>query len=146
MGRSTGTQRVRYNAFGALRVGNWTNALGLFGHVVTEIEGKTIEVIGVPESEVVAPSDMMAIGDNMTLSWLYFMRHVADAGWKVKWQSEMSSRHHGRVNVLFCDGHTENPKLAFVFQDTNTVALVRWKVSQSALLFQRSKSALWPSR
>jgi len=115
-----------YNAFGALRVCNRTNALGLFGQTVTGTEGTTTEIVGVPESEVVAPSDMMAIGDNMTPSWLFFMRHVADAGWKAKWQSEISSRHQGRVNVLFCDGHIENPKLAFVFQDTNDVALIRW--------------------
>jgi prepilin-type processing-associated H-X9-DG protein len=37
-----------------------------------------------------------------------------------------SSRHQGKVNVVFCDGHVESPKMRVVFEDTNEVALVRW--------------------
>ena len=36
------------------------------------------------------------------------------------------SRHQGKANVLFCDGHVESPKLQFVFEDSSDAALVRW--------------------
>jgi prepilin-type processing-associated H-X9-DG protein len=36
------------------------------------------------------------------------------------------SRHQGKANVVFCDGHVESPALKFLFEDTSDVALVRW--------------------
>ncbi|WP_160164578.1 H-X9-DG-CTERM domain-containing protein [Pedosphaera parvula] len=38
----------------------------------------------------------------------------------------MSTRHHGKANVVFCDGHVESPTLKFLFEDTSDAALVRW--------------------
>jgi prepilin-type processing-associated H-X9-DG protein len=35
-------------------------------------------------------------------------------------------RHHGKTNVVFCDGHVESPKLPFLFTDTSDNALSRW--------------------
>jgi prepilin-type processing-associated H-X9-DG protein len=36
------------------------------------------------------------------------------------------SRHQGKANVGFCDGHVESPTLEFLFADTSDAALVRW--------------------
>jgi prepilin-type processing-associated H-X9-DG protein len=36
------------------------------------------------------------------------------------------SRHQGKANVVFCDGHVESPKLKFLFEDTSDDALRRW--------------------
>jgi prepilin-type processing-associated H-X9-DG protein len=36
------------------------------------------------------------------------------------------SRHQGKANVVFCDGHVESPTLEFLFEDTSDAALVRW--------------------
>jgi len=36
------------------------------------------------------------------------------------------SRHQGKANVVFCDGHVESPTLAFLFEDTSDAALSRW--------------------
>jgi prepilin-type processing-associated H-X9-DG protein len=107
-----------YNVFGVLSVGNLTNALGLFG-AVTYDPSKVH-----PESEhnVVVPSDMMAIGDSLFGGGGYFMR--INPATEAKWKP--FSRHDGRANVLFCDGHVESPPLNFVFVDTSEAALIRW--------------------
>jgi prepilin-type processing-associated H-X9-DG protein/prepilin-type N-terminal cleavage/methylation domain-containing protein len=108
-----------YNAFGVMRVGNRTNALGLHGRFISRSE----LYAPVPEAEVVTPSDMMAIGDSFTGD-VFFMRepdldYLNRAGFA-------SSRHGGKVNVVFCDGHVESPTLKSAFADTNDAALVRW--------------------
>jgi prepilin-type processing-associated H-X9-DG protein len=36
------------------------------------------------------------------------------------------SRHQGKANVVFCNGHVESPKLTFLFEDTSDDALRRW--------------------
>ena len=95
-----------------------TNALGLMGHFISF--SAMFEPI--KESEVVAPSDMMAIGDSF-VGGVFFVR--ADLTFLDK-NGRASSRHQGRVNVVFCDGHVESPTLAFVLVDTSDAALVRW--------------------
>lgn len=107
-----------YNAFGVLRVGNLTNALGLLGHYALAAP----RVLPITESEVVRPGEMMAIGDSLFGSMIYFMR--ADLATNAKW--EPSSRHQGRANVLLCDGHVEPPTLASLFENTSDSALSRW--------------------
>jgi prepilin-type processing-associated H-X9-DG protein len=104
-----------YNAFGVLSVGEKTKALGLFGHFDSNA------VIPISESEVVSPSDMMAIGDQL-FGGSAFMR--VDLAANEKWGA--SSRHQGKANVLFCDGHVESPTLRYLIVDTTDAALVRW--------------------
>ncbi|MGZ5543163.1 MAG: H-X9-DG-CTERM domain-containing protein, partial [Limisphaerales bacterium] len=41
-------------------------------------------------------------------------------------RGHVSKRHLGKLNVLFCDGHTESPTLNALFVDTNDTALIRW--------------------
>jgi prepilin-type processing-associated H-X9-DG protein/prepilin-type N-terminal cleavage/methylation domain-containing protein len=105
-----------YNAFGVARVGFVTNGLGLNGREVAD------KMVPVSESEVASPSDMMAIGDNLFGGGIYFFR--VDLSTTAKWQP--FSRHQGKANVVFCDGHVESPTLKFLFEDTSDAALSRW--------------------
>jgi prepilin-type processing-associated H-X9-DG protein len=106
-----------YNVYGSHPVSN-TNNFGLMGHFVSFTE--LFEPI--QESEVVVPSDMMAIGDSFQGGPFLTRQELAtlDRGGRA------SARHQGRINVVFCDGHVESPALAFVFSDTSDAALARW--------------------
>ena len=101
-----------YNAFGVLRVGTQP-ALGL-----DSLDGQH----ALAESQVAVPSDMMAMGDNFAGD-LHFMRHHVS---ELLRYGNTLSRHQGKANVVFCDGHVESPKLRFLFDDTSDAALVRW--------------------
>lgn len=107
-----------YNAYGVLPIGNHTNALGLLGHLVSKAE--LFAPIG--ESEVVKPSEMMAIGDSHS-GGVDFMRQQLDY---LDQNGRASSRHQGKANVVLCDGHVESPTLKSLFEDTSDAALVRW--------------------
>lgn len=107
-----------YNAFGCCGIGSPTNALGLMGHFVSF--SALFEPI--KESEVLAPSDMIAIGDSF-VGGAFFMRQRLD---HLDRSGRASSRHQGVVNVAFCDGHVESPTLKCLFDDTSDAALVRW--------------------
>lgn len=113
-----------YNVYGVAWPGNATNALGLHGGFAA---GATL-IPGYPgfapvrESEVVAPADMMAIGDSI-VGGLVFER--IGLGYLNK-NGRAMRRHQGRVNILFCDGHVESALLEFVFESTNDLALARW--------------------
>jgi prepilin-type processing-associated H-X9-DG protein/prepilin-type N-terminal cleavage/methylation domain-containing protein len=105
-----------YNAFGVLPIGNLTNTPGLLGHRIPHSG-----FAGIGESEVVAPSEMMAIGDGD--GFIYFMRGNLAARKKTE---NILTRHQGKANVVFCDGHVESPTLQFLFEDTSDEALSRW--------------------
>ena len=64
---------------------------------------------------------MMAVGDNVA-GGLDFMRQDLEY---LK-QRGASARHHGKLNVVFCDGHVESPTLQFLFADSSDEALIRW--------------------
>jgi prepilin-type N-terminal cleavage/methylation domain-containing protein/prepilin-type processing-associated H-X9-DG protein len=107
-----------YNAFGVLRVYHQTNELGLFGHYQQRHSLAT----PVRESEVVCPSEMMAVADSAR-GGLEFMRaNLTD----MDRDGLASARHQGRLNVVFCDDHVESPTLSFLFADTSDDALSRW--------------------
>jgi prepilin-type processing-associated H-X9-DG protein/prepilin-type N-terminal cleavage/methylation domain-containing protein len=106
-----------YNAYGSL--GDRTNSLGLGGRYIFS----PFSYAPLNESEVVNPSDMMAIGDSFS-GGIFFGR-CRDLQWLEK-VGFAFSRHQGRVNVAFCDGHVESPSLGFVFTNTSDAALVRW--------------------
>ena len=102
-----------YNAFGILQIGNRTNNFGLHGYYDVKSNTRT----PIKDSEVVAPSEMMAIGES---DWMTFMRSQSYDFYK------MNLRHQNKANVLFCDGHVESPTLQFLFADTSDAALCRW--------------------
>jgi prepilin-type processing-associated H-X9-DG protein/prepilin-type N-terminal cleavage/methylation domain-containing protein len=93
----------------------------------TGLGGRTTSNYGllappVGESEVVTPSEMIAIGDGFDGNPV-----IQRASWRdAQKYSNTSSRHQGKANVVFCDGHVESPTLQFLFEDTSDAALVRW--------------------
>jgi len=105
-----------YNSYGVAKVGNNTTTLGLLG------PGSSVTRARIRESEVACPSEMMAIGDSFDGS-MDFMRTPSD---ELVRYGNTFSRHQGKANVLFCDGHVESPSLKFIFDDTSDAALVRW--------------------
>jgi prepilin-type N-terminal cleavage/methylation domain-containing protein/prepilin-type processing-associated H-X9-DG protein len=102
-----------YNAFGVLNVGNRTDNFGLLGHYAEKSETLT----PIAESEVVAPAEMMSIGDSDAFAFMRNLRYDFLGG---------LSRHQARANALFCDGHVESPTLKVLFDDTSDVALAHW--------------------
>lgn len=107
-----------YNRYGILWPGNSTNAFGLQGHHDPALHiWKPIA-----ESEVVVPSAMMAIGDCANGSVEFQRRDLAE----VEKYGNFLTRHQGKANVVFCDGHVESPQLSFLFEDTGDAPLARW--------------------
>jgi prepilin-type processing-associated H-X9-DG protein/prepilin-type N-terminal cleavage/methylation domain-containing protein len=108
-----------YNAFG-LRLPQNGDPIGLGGHVLRAGGGMSPPPIN--ETEVVRPSEMMGIGESFSgsIDFLRFGLLGLEQNYKA------SSRHQGRANVLFCDGHVESPSLKFLYSDTNDAALSRW--------------------
>lgn len=120
-----------YNVWG---IGFGVDSLGLGGtYGPARIRDFALVKPPASESTVVAPSEMMAIGDgfhgssNKILSGYSFLwRHdirFNDTGGN---PADAIARHQGKANVVFCDGHVESPTLKFLFEDTNDSALVRW--------------------
>jgi len=106
-----------YNAFGVLSIGNNDVHFGL----KARFDSGSHLIIPVGESQIVNPSDMMAIGDGDGFN--YFMReNLAE----MEKHGNILTRHQGKANVVFCDGHVESPTLKFLFEDTSDYALSRW--------------------
>jgi prepilin-type processing-associated H-X9-DG protein/prepilin-type N-terminal cleavage/methylation domain-containing protein len=94
------------------------NKFGLQGHYLPN----TASFTPIAESEVVAPSDMMGIGDCFEANAIFMRRPIevfAEFG-------NILSRHRGKANVVFCDGHVESPTLRLLFEDVSDPALARW--------------------
>ena len=91
---------------------------GLQGHYSL----KTKSISPVTESEVVAPAEMMAIGDGFEGNGLLRRNPVEF----FEPYGNIRTRHQSRANVVFCDGHVGSPKLNFLFEDPGAGALVRW--------------------
>ena len=94
------------------------NMFGLQGHYDPDADSFR----PIAESEVVAPSDMMAIGDSFEANWLFVRRPIEVFE---EW-GNILTRHQRKANVVFCDGHVESPRLKFLFEDTSDTALARW--------------------
>jgi len=143
-----------YNEKGAY---NWAmdrpGQLGIGGEVlVASVSGSLCRPI--PENEVVAPSDMVAIGDAIIwpaalvgdlcdlptqylnpcypIAWIELsataMKDV-NRGQVVAFEScraKLKRRHGGRWNVVFCDGHVENLRVAELFDVRRDEVTRRW--------------------
>lgn len=107
-----------YNTYGMLYPGDASSDLGLQGHY------DAVSRLWTPitEAEVPVPSEMMAIGDSYDGGAAFPRRKLAT----FERFGNMLTRHAGRANVLFCDGHVEPPTLKVLFEDTSDAALVRW--------------------
>jgi prepilin-type processing-associated H-X9-DG protein/prepilin-type N-terminal cleavage/methylation domain-containing protein len=117
-----------YNTYGMRGGKSDTNSLG----IGRQFGMSNISAPPVPESEVVSPSDMMALGDgfvgNGEQIWggcdSLLMRSPDFP--VIPINNEPFLRHQGRANIVFCDGHVESPTLKFLFEDASDAALVRW--------------------
>ena len=107
-----------YNRFGVDETTNRLNSLGFNGRYDTNSD--TYVAIG--ESEVAVPADTMIIADSFDASGGLERR---DLGWFDNY-GNTATRHQGKANVVFCDGHVESPPLPFLFADTSDTALSRW--------------------
>ena len=109
-----------------------TNCLGLGGTYNWPVVPSPSPPVS--ESQVICPSEMIAIGDGF-----YGGNGVVEDGnWNLQRSSGLDplkyasitkrcyERHQGKANIVFCDGHVESPTLQFLFTDTSDDALVRW--------------------
>ena len=99
-----------------------TNKFGLQGHYHPGKDVASASFRPIAESEVVAPSDMMAIGDCFDASALFMRRPISF----FEGCGNALTRHQRKANVVFCDGHVESTTLKFLFEDTSDTALARW--------------------
>jgi prepilin-type N-terminal cleavage/methylation domain-containing protein/prepilin-type processing-associated H-X9-DG protein len=116
-----------YNGYG---VGTTalTNQIGLNGRFISPRE----HCVPLRESEVVSPSEMIAIGD--IFGGALFFNRRAPSGFVIIWNGQINyenldyilARHQGRLDVVFCDGRVESPTVGFLFTNTSDAALVRW--------------------
>ncbi|HVU26956.1 MAG TPA: prepilin-type N-terminal cleavage/methylation domain-containing protein [Verrucomicrobiae bacterium] len=106
-----------YNRFGVDETTNRLNAFGFNGHYDTNSETYT----AVGESEVAVPADTMIIADSFDAGGL----ERRNLSWFDSY-GNTTTRHQGKANVVFCDGHVESPTLKFLFVDTSDEALSRW--------------------
>jgi prepilin-type processing-associated H-X9-DG protein/prepilin-type N-terminal cleavage/methylation domain-containing protein len=122
-----------YNCYG-MSARTDTNSLGLGGHHIW-VDVTHQPAPPVNESEVVSPSDMIEIGDGfkggdgvIQDGWPYLWRTygVQEVDEYIGSTKRAYSRHQGKANVVFCDGHVESPTLQFLFADTSDAALSRW--------------------
>ena len=121
-----------YNSYG-MSTRTDTNSLGLGGHHLwMNRSSEQNPAPPINRSEVVSPSEMMAIGDGFVGgnagiqdgSYLFWRTDgVRDEMGSTK---RSYARHQGKANVVFCDGHVESPTLKFLFADTSDAALTRW--------------------
>jgi len=131
-------KNLGYNSYGYNSIGmsDWmngpteTNSLGLGGHHVWT--GLRLPTSPVNESEVVSPSEMMAIGDafwganGVIQDGVLVLSRSPGAQDIVNSTQRSYARHQGHANVVFCDGYVESPTLQFLFEDTSDDALSRW--------------------
>jgi prepilin-type processing-associated H-X9-DG protein len=131
---NTGTTKIAYASYGYNSRGmsalTDTNSLGLGGQYAWRKPNPTVPPVS--ESEVVSPSEMIALGDgfighdNLILGGESRIWRMYDLPDGVKDDSNAKARHQGKANVVFCDGHVESPTLKFLFEDTTDEALSRW--------------------
>jgi prepilin-type processing-associated H-X9-DG protein/prepilin-type N-terminal cleavage/methylation domain-containing protein len=130
-----------YNCYG---FAGWmrTNSLGLSEHYA-HYSSKRQTQIPTPhviESEVVNPTEMIAIGDALfggpsVIGDGQSFGRSSDRGVTAnefpgysfsESTARAHARHQDKGNVVFCDGHAESPTLQSLFADTSDAALGRW--------------------
>jgi prepilin-type N-terminal cleavage/methylation domain-containing protein/prepilin-type processing-associated H-X9-DG protein len=106
--------------------------LGLGGQTI--FGGPGLSQAPVRESEVKAPSEMIAIGDGYVGTT---KGHLYGGTWELRRDENQPAdfsqstaaarrRHNKRINVVFADGHVEGPKLERIFLDRTDEVLRRW--------------------
>ena len=117
----TATQEDRFRHRGDLGLANMPREFTEFGM----LDVKDRAPPPVKESDVMAPSDMIAFGDNFTFSRT---RGYIGAGGYLSISSEqfsLSKRHNNGSNMVFCDGQVEYGKLE-AWTDKEDSVMRRW--------------------
>lgn len=111
---STNFMSYGYNVWGAISENRPNLGLGVYKNDAIYGSSK--------ESSVVKPTDMIAIGDsnwdlkrNGDPNWSGFIGMYAERQWPL-------DLHDLRADILFCDGHVQAVKRAFVVSQLNTPA------------------------
>jgi prepilin-type processing-associated H-X9-DG protein/prepilin-type N-terminal cleavage/methylation domain-containing protein len=116
-----------YNFYGMQSDREITNSLLGLGVLSFQLDPDS----PVKESDVVSPSEMIAVGDGFMggngiirdgVGNLMRTYGIPDFGSTAR----AFARHQGRANVAFCDGHVESPTLKFLFEDPSDAALALW--------------------
>jgi prepilin-type N-terminal cleavage/methylation domain-containing protein/prepilin-type processing-associated H-X9-DG protein len=94
------------------------NKFGLQGHYVAEKD----KYAPIAESEVVSLTEMMALADCFEGNGIFMRKSIG----VYEGMGNIRTRHGGKMNVDFCDGHIETLTIGFVFEDTGAKALKRW--------------------
>jgi len=133
-----------YNGYGLSRVDlphPDPDSFGLGGQTkYTNTTHLPVVLPSVRTSDVVSPSDMIALGDGFSgskgvildLSGLFSRNYDWDNYFNKDYLNypaitkQSYSRHRSRANVTFCDGHAATLTLTFLFEDTNDDALIMW--------------------
>ena len=110
-----GVAPIGYNSPESLKPNK--GALGLYG---TYDPGGHF-IIPIAESEVVAPAEMMVIGDSVVHAFDLMRQELGYLETRGG-----TTRHQGKLNVVFGDGHVESPGLRSLFEDSSDAALSRW--------------------
>jgi prepilin-type processing-associated H-X9-DG protein len=122
-----------YNGYGVSRA-SATNSLGLGGHLGTALVNHGTNAPPVLESEVVVPVDMIALGDGFSGDGDELMEGGLGRTPSLPKEpnlyagvlTRVKSRHTGKANIAFCDGHIELKTLRSLFQDSDAQSLSRW--------------------
>ena len=122
-----------YNAWGMSAYSDSYGLSGGYGFATPEFRGAFKPPVN--ELLVVNPSEMLAIGDGFVGNrsfqtdgdfLLWRGMGMSTNAFLAATSARVFARHHGRANVVFCDGHVESPTLRFLFADTSDAALVCW--------------------
>ena len=120
---------------GAVLKNQWVGLGGTFTHANPAV---TSDFLPTRESQVVAPSRMVAIGDAALgpdgTGWALLDDSIANnenmeenpTPANAAALAKRHQRHAGRWNVLFCDGHVENPRTRDLFDYHQDEVLKRW--------------------
>jgi prepilin-type processing-associated H-X9-DG protein len=132
-----GSLSYGYNGEGYIANGKFPQARGLAG---IPVDGGYRHV---SESEVLMPSDMLALGDSLALLSKDRSAMPTDAVMEsigisrseisgsiatgvVESVKRATARHRNRANIVFCDGHAEAKPLKRLFLDRNDASLRQW--------------------
>jgi prepilin-type processing-associated H-X9-DG protein/prepilin-type N-terminal cleavage/methylation domain-containing protein len=135
-------------SYGLNRSGMSYGPLGLGGFCLSgNPDGTCSDFHLIRESEVISPSDMIAVGDGIVESKRKIYRGSGDFGFNfaspprswypvplnggplisVDLEKPARARHDSRANVSFCDGHVEGMRFASLFAETDD-AFKRWNI------------------
>ena len=108
--------------------------LGIGGHNLDSSFPYFPSLGPVRESEVIAPAEMIAMGDGLMgypegyepSELLGRTALKNSAAFLNPYQKEIRTRHRGNLDIVLCDGHAASFKLDALFKQTSEIALKRW--------------------